>query len=145
MGNTPQPVVDFLPFLIYLIGVFALVGLMFGLSYVLGEHHKGRYTGTPFESGMRPTGSARLRFSARFYLVAMLFVLFDLEAVFIIAWAVAAREVGWFGYWMMFVFVVILVAGLIYEWRVGAFDWLAPGPKRGNRFVSMRNTLENRL
>lgn len=145
MSSTPQADVNFLPFLIYLIAVLVLVGLMFGLSYVLGEHHTGRYTGTPFESGMRPTGSARLRFSARFYLVAMLFVLFDLEAVFIFAWAIAVRDVGWFGYWMMLVFVGILVAGLIYEWRVGAFDWLAPGPKRRDQGVSIRNTLENRL
>jgi NADH-quinone oxidoreductase subunit A len=96
---------------------------MLGLSYVLGERHKGRATGEPYESGIAPTGSARLRFDVKFYRVATFFVVFDLEAVFLFAWAVAARELGWPGYIEMVIFVGILVAALIYLWRVGALGW----------------------
>ncbi len=126
---TQQP--DFLPFVGYLIAVLVIVGMMFGLAYVLGERHNGRFTGAPFESGMKVTGSARVRFSAKFYLVAMLFVLFDLETVFIVAWAVSVRETGWPGYWYLLGFVALLVAGLVYEWRAGALDW------RGERFYGL--------
>jgi NADH-quinone oxidoreductase subunit A len=100
-----------------------VVGGMLGLSYVLGEKHNERETGEPYESGILTTGSARLRLSAKFYLVAMFFVVFDLEAVFVFAWAIAARELGWVGYGELLVFVGILVAALIYLARLGAFDW----------------------
>jgi NADH-quinone oxidoreductase subunit A len=123
-----QPV-DFLPLLFYTVGVLLIVGAMYGLSFVIGERHKDLATGVPYESGIKVTGSARVRFPARFYLVAMLFVLFDLEVVFIFAWAVSARESGWPGYWVLVGFVVILVVGLIYEWRMGALDWF-PGTRR---------------
>jgi NADH-quinone oxidoreductase subunit A len=85
--------------------------------------HCDRATNSPYESGIVSEGSARVRLSAKFYLVAMFFVVFDLEAVFIFAWAVAARKVGWAGYWEMVVFVGILVAALAYLWRLGALDW----------------------
>jgi NADH-quinone oxidoreductase subunit A len=127
---TEQPV-DFLPLLFYTVGVLLIVGAMYGLSYVIGERHKDLATGAPYESGVRATGSARVHFPARFYLVAMLFVLFDLEVVFIFAWAVSVRESGWAGYWVLLGFVVILVAGLVYEWRMGALDWF-PGAQRFN-------------
>src|SRR5512136_1618354 len=100
---------------------------MIGLSYVLGEHHKDRATGEPYESGIVSTGSARVRLSAKFFLVAMFFVVFDLEAVFIFAWAVAARELGWVGYAEVVVFIAILLVALIYLAREGALDW---GPAR---------------
>jgi NADH-quinone oxidoreductase subunit A len=89
----------------------------------------------PYESGMEPTGSARLRFSANFYLVVMFFVVFDLESAFIFAWAVAAteKEVGWQGYAAAMIFMGVLLAALGYLWRVGALDWSAgarkPDPK----------------
>ena len=72
------------------------------------------------------SSSARLRISAKFYLVAMLFVIFDLAAAFLIAWAVSVRQVGWTGYWGMLLFGAVLVVGLIYEWRSGALDWNRP-------------------
>jgi NADH-quinone oxidoreductase subunit A len=100
-----------------------MVAGMLALSYLLGQRHRERATGEPYESGIVSTGSARLRFSAKFYLIAMLFVIFDLEAVFIFAWAVAFRELGWAGYLGALVFIGVLVAALIYEWRVGALDW----------------------
>lgn len=116
------------------IGVyFALVILvtvgMLTVSYFLGQRHHDRATDDPFESGIVSEGTARVRLSAKFYLVAMFFVIFDLEAVFVFAWAVSARELGWAGYFEMLVFVGILVAALGYLWRVGALDW-TPNEKR---------------
>jgi NADH-quinone oxidoreductase subunit A len=111
------------PLAVYFGVVLAIVGGMVGISHVLGERHADRATGEPYESGIASTGSAHIRFSVQFYLVAMLFVIFDLEAVFLVAWAVAFREVGWTGYLGVLVFIAILVAGLIYEWRMGALDW----------------------
>lgn len=101
---------------------------MVGLSYMLGQRHRERAvertaTGEPYESGIRGTGSARGRLSADFYLVALLFVIFDLEVAFLFGWAVAARDVGWSGYGGLLVFVAILAVGLVYEWRRGALDW----------------------
>jgi NADH-quinone oxidoreductase subunit A len=110
------------PLGVYFILVVLMVVAIIVLSYFLGQRHSERATGQPFESGMIPTGSARLRFSASFYLVAMLFVIFDLESVFLFAWAVSARELGWPGYIEVLVFIGILVAALGYLWRVGALD-----------------------
>lgn len=115
------------PFGIYFGAVIFLVGAMIGLSYILGERHKERATGEPYESGIMPTGSARLRLSAKFYLVAMFFVIFDLEAVFIFAWALGISELGWAGYLEISFFIGILLAVLVYLWRLGALDW---GPKK---------------
>lgn len=103
---------------------------MIALSYVLGERHKERATDAPYESGVVSFGSARLRLSAKFYLVALFFVIFDLEATFIFAWAVALYDVGWKGYIEMSVFIVILFAALIYLWRLGALDWNPRPTKR---------------
>src|SRR5262245_59580896 len=96
---------------------------MLCLSYLLGQRHHERATSEPYESGIVSTGSARLRFSAKFYLIAMLFVIFDLEAVFIFAWAIAFSELGWGGYLGALIFIGVLFAALIYEWRIGALDW----------------------
>ena len=111
------------PIVVYFIAVLALVASMLVLSYLLGQRHAERATSEPYESGIVSTGSARLRFSVKFYLVAMLFVIFDLEVVFVIAWAIAFRELGWAGYFGVLFFIVVLVAALIYEWRLGALDW----------------------
>jgi NADH-quinone oxidoreductase subunit A len=111
------------PFAVYLAAVIVMVAGMLALSYLLGQRHEERATGEPYESGIVSTGSARLRFSAKFYLIAMLFVIFDLEAVFIFAWAIAFRELGWTGYLGALVFIGVLVAALVYEWKVGALDW----------------------
>ena len=108
---------------IYFGAILALVALMIALSALLGERHERRATVQPFESGMLPVGQARLRFPSQFYLIAMFFVVFDLESVFVYAWAVAARSVGWAGYIEVVVFIVILAAALAYLWRVGALDW----------------------
>lgn len=114
---------DLWPMMVYFIAVLALVATMLVVSYLLGQRHAERATTEPYESGIVSTGSARLRFSVKFYLVAMLFVIFDLEVVFVIAWAIAFRELGWNGYFGVLFFIVVLVAALIYEWRLGALDW----------------------
>ena len=111
------------PLGVYFVLVILLVGAMLTLSWLLGQRHNDRHTGIPYEGGVASTGSARVRLSARFYLVAMFFVVFDLETVFLFLWAVAAREAGWAGYWEAVIFVAVLLAGLVYLWRLGALDW----------------------
>jgi NADH-quinone oxidoreductase subunit A len=117
------------PMVLYFIAVILLVGGMLAVSFVLGERHREPATGAPYESGILSRGSAHLRLSAKFYLVAMLFVIFDLEAVFIILWAIAGRELGWAGYGEMLVFIGVLAAALGYLWRTGALDWFPAGPR----------------
>jgi NADH-quinone oxidoreductase subunit A len=115
------------PLVVYFVAVMFLVAAMLGLSYVLGERHVDPATGEPYESGILPTGSARLRLSAGFYLVALFFVIFDLEAVYLFGWAIAFRELGWRGYVEALVFIGILVAALVYLWLQGALDWRTTG------------------
>ena len=123
------------PLAVYFACVLGVVAFMVGASCLLGQRRKDRATGEPYESGIVSEGSARLRFTARFYLMAMLFVIFDLEAVFIFTWAVAVRELGWTGYIVILIFIGLLLAALLYLWRVGALDW---GPSRGGRPHSRR-------
>jgi len=119
----------FWPFLVYAAAAFAIVGIMIGLSWVLGERHTGKTTGEPYESGIPVTGNARLRFSSHFYLIAMFFVIFDLDAAFIIAWAVSFRELGLPGYLGILVFILILLAVLVYELGIGALNFGPDGKK----------------
>jgi NADH-quinone oxidoreductase subunit A len=111
------------PLLVFLAAAVALVTGMIGLSAVLGQRHKERTTGDPYESGIVPTGSARIRFDVKFYLMAVFFVIFDLEAIFIFVWAGAARSLGWAAYGEIVIFIGFLVLALLYLWRVGALDW----------------------
>lgn len=118
--------IKFWPFLIYASAVLLVVGIMLGLSHILGERHKEKLTDEPFESGIPPTGNARLRFSSHFYLIAIFFVIFDLDAVFILTWAISFRELGLAGYIGILVFIGILIAVLVYEIGIKALDF---GPK----------------
>ena len=111
------------PLGVYFLAVIALVAGMLVVSWLLGERHQDPATGVPYESGVASLGTARVRLSAKFYLIAMFFVIFDLEAIFIFTWAVAGRELGWAGYWELAVFVGVLAIVLGYLWRVGALDW----------------------
>lgn len=111
------------PIVLYGAAVFLIVAVMLGLSSILGERHHEPDTGMPYEGGVASTGTARVPISVKFYLVAIVFVVFDLEAVFLYAWAVAVRELGWAGYLEVLVFVSVLVAALAYLWRLGALDW----------------------
>jgi len=117
------------PLLLYGAIVLGLVCIMLGLSFVLGQRHNERATGEPYEGGILSSGSARLRFSSQFYLIAMLFVIFDVETIFIFSWAIAFKELGWFGYFGVGIFVILLFVVLIYEWRNGALDFGPDGKK----------------
>jgi NADH-quinone oxidoreductase subunit A len=116
-------VIHIWPLIVYGAAVLAVVVGMLALSAVLGQRHREGATDKTYESGIVSTGSAQVRFDAKFYLMAMFFVIFDLEAVFIFAYALAFRASGWIGYIEIFVFIGILMAALIYLWRLGALDW----------------------
>ena len=111
------------PFGIYVLGVLVIVAGMLGLSYIFGQRHQDRTTGEPYESGIMPTGSTPARFNVKFYLNAIFFVIFDLEAMFIFIWALTLREDGWSGYIEILIFIGVLLAAWLYLWRVGALDW----------------------
>ncbi len=124
MTSAAGTVSRFWPLVLYAGLVLVVIGGMIGLSFLFGQRHKERATGQPFESGIPPTGSGRPRFNVRYYLVAVFFVIFDLESAFIFAWAVGFRELGWPGYIALAVFVGILLVLLIYEVRTGGLDFV---------------------
>ena len=112
------------PLVIYFLAVISLTMIILGLSTLVGQRTPmKRATIEPFESGVVSIGSAQVPVSAEFYLVAIFFVIFDLETVFIFAWAIAFYELGLFGYIAISVFVLILVIALAYEWKSGALEW----------------------
>ena len=126
------------PLLLYAALVVFLLVAILALSYVLGQHHREKATDLPYEGGIQQTGSARLRFSAQFYLVAMLFVIFDVEAVFIMLWALGFYELGWPGYIGIAIFIAQLVVVLIYEWGIGALDFGPDGLKILKAYKKMK-------
>jgi len=119
--------------------VLTLVGAMLGLSYFLGQRHKEHATEEPYEGGILSAGSARIRFSAQFYMIAMLFVIFDVETIFIVSWAIAFEELGWYGFVGVLIFIILLVVVLIYEWRNGALDF---GPDGGKILKAYKKLME---
>jgi NADH-quinone oxidoreductase subunit A len=116
----------------FVIVILLVCAAMVGVSALLGGRTRGRAKGEPFESGIVSVGTAQLRMSAKFYLVAMFFVIFDVEALFLFAWAVSVRESGWPGLIEAAVFIFVLTAGLVYLWRIGALDW-SPASRRRKR------------
>jgi NADH-quinone oxidoreductase subunit A len=112
-----------LPFLVYALAVLLLLATMLVLSWLLGQRRATKATNTPFESGILPVGGTHIHVSVEFYLVAIFFVIFDLEAVFIFAWAVAFYELGWEGYLAVGLFIGVLAVALVYELSTGALDW----------------------
>jgi NADH-quinone oxidoreductase subunit A len=129
MQETAESTTILWPLVVYGAIVLSLVVLILGLSYVLGQRGNSRATGEPYEGGIVSAGGARIRFSSQFYMVAMLFVIFDVETIFIFAWAIAFPELGWYGYFGVLVFIVMLVVVLVYEWRNGALDFGPDGKK----------------
>jgi NADH-quinone oxidoreductase subunit A len=93
------------------------------LSWLIGHRTRSRQKDTPYECGIAPTGSARERFSVKFYLVAIVFILFDIEAVFLYPWVVVYRDLGLFAFFEMLLFIVLIVSGFFYIWKKGALDW----------------------
>ncbi|MGA3261998.1 MAG: NADH-quinone oxidoreductase subunit A [Bryobacteraceae bacterium] len=114
---------QYFPVLVQALLAMALAAGLLTVSYLLGKRVRNRVKDMPYESGMVPTGDARHRFSVKFYLVAMLFILFDIEAIFLYPWAVVYRELKMFGFIEMLVFVVPILAGFFYIWKKGALDW----------------------
>ncbi len=125
------------PFAVYLFAVPALIAGILLLSHLLGETHRQRATDEPYESGMVIRGSAQLPVDAKFYLIAVFFVIFDLETLFLVAWALVVREAGWIGYVEAVVFIGVLLVGLVYLWRVGA---LQVGPLADEGSVPKQDT-----
>ena len=123
------------PLLVYAALVFVVAAGMLVVSHLLGERRERGETAVPYESGMLPTTSARLRFGVKFYMVALFFVIFDLEAAFLLTWAIAFRDLGWAGYVEALVFIGVLLVALVYLWRVGALDWgpQVPRTRAGDR------------
>jgi NADH-quinone oxidoreductase subunit A len=111
------------PLLIYLAGAVIVAGALVTLSSLVGWRRPSRVKQQAYECGVTPTGDAREPFSVKFYLVAMLFILFDIEAIFLYPWAYIFRSLSWAGFYEMMVYVGILLAGYIYLWKKGALDW----------------------
>ncbi len=113
----------YFPVLVQVVIAVALAAGLIGASTLLGKRARSPLKDTPYESGMAPVGSARERFSVKFYLVGMIFILFDIEAVFLYPWAVVYRELKLFAFAEMFIFVALILIGFFYVWKKGALDW----------------------
>jgi NADH-quinone oxidoreductase subunit A len=113
----------YFPVVVQTILAILVAGALITLSFVLGKRVKDRVKDSPYECGMAPTGSARERFSVKFYLVAIVFILFDIEAVFLYPWAVVYRELKMFAFVEMLLFIALIVCGFFYIWKKGALDW----------------------
>jgi NADH-quinone oxidoreductase subunit A len=111
------------PVLLQALIAMAVATGMIGISYILGKKVRNRVKDMPYECGIVPTGSARGRFSVKFYLVGMLFILFDIEAIFLYPWAVVFRELKMFAFFEMLLFIALVLAGFFYIWKKGALDW----------------------
>jgi NADH-quinone oxidoreductase subunit A len=111
------------PVLIQILIAIAVAGAMIILSALLGKKIRDPVKYMPYESGMRPVGNARERFSVKFYLVAMVFILFDIEAIFLYPWAVIYRELKFFAFFEMLLFIVLVLCGFFYIWKKGVLDW----------------------
>jgi len=113
----------YFPILVQAIVAMALAAGLLSVSFLLGKKVRNRVKDMPYESGIEPTGDARQRFSVKFYLVGMLFILFDIEAIFLYPWVVVFRELKMFAFVEMLVFVVFILSGFFYIWKKGALDW----------------------
>ena len=113
----------YFPVLVQVVIAVVIAAALVAISFLLGKRVRNRVKDSPYESGIAPTGSARERFSVKFYLVAIVFILFDIEAVFLYPWAVVYRELKMFGFFEMLIFVVLILSGFFYIWKKGALDW----------------------
>jgi len=120
MPTYPQ---TYFPVVVQVIIAIAVAAGLIGASTLLGKRARSPLKDTPYESGMAPVGSARERFSVKFYLVGMIFILFDIEAVFLFPWVVVFRELKLFGLAEMFVFIVLVLVGFFYVYKKGALEW----------------------
>jgi NADH-quinone oxidoreductase subunit A len=111
------------PLLLMFIGALGLSGAILTASALIGRHKRTREKDMAYECGVTPTGDARDPFSVHYYLVALLFILFDIEAIFLYPWALVYRGLGWFGFVEMLLYIIILLSGYIYLWKKGALEW----------------------
>jgi NADH-quinone oxidoreductase subunit A len=123
----------------FVLAILLTVGML-TLSFLLGQHHDESQTGKHYEGGIESTGTAHLRFSVKFYLIAMFFVVFDIESVFIFSWAISLRETGWAGFIEAMIFIFVLVAALMYLWKLGALD-IGTDRQRMNVVVGRKGVL----
>ncbi len=121
----------YLPLLIHFLFACLLAGAIVLLSWLIGYRKPSRAKLSPYECGMLPVGDARQRFNVKFYLVAMLFILFDVEAVFLYPWAVILRQLKMFGFYEMLVYILVILVGFFYIWKKGALDWEKSSATRG--------------
>ena len=121
----------YLPLLIHFLLAGTLATAMVLLSRLIGYRKPSRAKLSPYECGMTPVGDARERFSVKFYLVAMLFILFDVEAVFLYPWAIILRQLKMFGFTEMLVYIGIVLVGFFYIWKKGVLDWGLTIPRKG--------------
>src|SRR6476646_9193036 len=121
MPNTPNEV--YFPVLLQILIAMAVATGMLGASFLLGKRVRNKVKDMPYECGITPVGDARQRFSVKFYLVAMLFILFDIEAIFLYPWVVVYRELKMFAFVEMLIFVILILSGFFYIWKKGALDW----------------------
>jgi NADH-quinone oxidoreductase subunit A len=118
----------YFPVLIQIVIAVLVAAALVAISYLLGKRVRNRVKDSPYECGIAPTGSARERFSVKYYLVAIVFILFDIEAVFLYPWAVVYRELKMFAFVEMFLFIVLILSGFVYIWKKGALDWSIETP-----------------
>ena len=114
---------NYLPVLIFVLISLAIAVIVISLGYVLGTHRPDSEKLSPYECGFESFEDARMKFDVRYYLVAILFIIFDLEIAFLFPWAIVLDQIGLFGFASMAVFLGILVIGFIYEWKKGALEW----------------------
>jgi NADH-quinone oxidoreductase subunit A len=114
---------EYLPILLFLAIAVVLTLLIVAVSLIAGPHRPDGEKLSPYECGFEAFDDARRRFDVRFYLVSLLFIIFDLEVAFLFPWAITLGDIGTFGFWSMVVFLGVLTVGFIYEWRKGALDW----------------------
>ena len=131
MPNSPAEI--YFPVLVQVIIAIAIAGGLIGASMLLGKRVRDKVKDSPYECGIAPTGSARDRFSVKFYLVGIVFILFDIEAVFLYPWAVVYRELKMFAFYEMLLFIVLVLSGFYYIWKKGALDWSKEEPAPGTR------------
>ncbi len=128
LNSMPPSTEELVSLGLYVLIAVLLIGILLLITRFLGQRTGGEVKGSPYESAVKPSGDARLRQPVPFYLVAIFFIVFDVEAIFVVSWAVTWDRLGWAGFWQITFFITILFLGLLYLWKKGGLDW-------GSRFL----------
>ncbi|MBQ0956299.1 NADH-quinone oxidoreductase subunit A [Serratia symbiotica] len=140
MSTATEVIAHHWAFAVFFVVAIGLCSLMLLGAFFLGGRAQARAKHTPFESGIDAVGTAHMRLSAKFYLVAMFFVIFDVEALYLYAWSASIRESGWVGFIEAAIFILVLLAGLVYLARIGALDWTPARSKRQSKPGTITNS-----